>query len=190
MSVFNWVKNALRICYPTKKRQKGNVKAWETLSVHWGAFIPGCNYYTMFESERWCLWVRPRFVPFIARQNKRLEKEGAPPAARGFPRHPPPSTPNLPLEGETPPKVRAAIPSGGGAPGRTRLELGHRNIPRAPAVRRGGRHSNRCTARRIGGVGERGERRAWGQPHPRAGTGLQGRRYEGMKEMREEEHTF
>lgn len=33
---------------------------------------------------------------FIARQNKRLEKEGAPPAARGFPRHPRPAPPISP----------------------------------------------------------------------------------------------
>lgn len=50
MSVFNWVQNALTICYPTKKQQKDNVKTWETLSVCWVAFIPGCNHYLLSQS--------------------------------------------------------------------------------------------------------------------------------------------
>lgn len=45
IAVFNRVWNALRNCYPTKKRQKGNVKARERLLEQGIAFTPGRSYY-------------------------------------------------------------------------------------------------------------------------------------------------
>lgn len=213
MSLFNWIRNALRICYPTKKRQKGNVKAWETLPVHGVAFIPGCNYYTIFESERSCLWVRPLFVPFIARQKKRLEKEGAPLAVRGFPRHPPPqrpahptSTPNRSRVPDSPrrgthPKVKPVIPTaspqkrGGGVGGAVRedgprLEQGSEKESATFPPRQGERRAvfkllHRAPDWRGWGRGARG---GHGDSHtPRAGTakGAGGLRGSRYEEMQE-----
>lgn len=121
-------------------------------------------------------------LAFIARQKKRLEKEGAPLAVRGFPRYPQPlACPGLPQTGRRTPRSNPSSPPGEGEPGaRTGpiLSRGQRkNRPRSRRdEQRGGQYSNCCTARRIGGGGERSERRAWGQPHPQ-GRGGRGARH-------------
>lgn len=83
---------------------------------------------------------------------------------------------------------------GSRAPGRGAPTLSRGQRKDRPSSRRdeqrGGQYSNRCTASRIGGGGERSERRARGQPHPqgRSGRGSAAQsRYEGMEEMREED---
>lgn len=69
-------------------------------------------------------------MPFIARQKKRLEKEGAPLAVRGFPRRPQQlARPGLP---QTHPKVKPDVPTGGGGTGRQdgpHLEQGSEKEP-------------------------------------------------------------
>lgn len=125
-----------------------------------------------------------------------------PPRPSGHPTRPAPPTARVsqtPLEGETQPKVKPLAPSAspqkpgdGGARGRTPSWAGVRErlhcVPAAPRREAG---SIQTAALRAGlaGRGERGERRAWGQPHP-PGRDSQGSRNQGRKETREKENKF